>query len=155
DKLIEISTAEVRKRQRERLSNEESKTLANVRAKAKSEATQDISADIALQFALEHVFERVSVARDYEILAHALRFRPGQIAHPELKNALAAAQSSGAVLRHGNEIATISTLQREREMVQTINRGIGACEPLAGAANFISADRLRPEQQRVIQFVLR
>jgi conjugative relaxase-like TrwC/TraI family protein len=154
DKLIEISTAEVRKRQCERLSDEESKALARMRVEARTQATQLISANAALQHAQEHVFERVSVARDYEILFEALRYRRGQVNHQELKSALAAAQASGAVLRHGNEVATVATLQREREMIQAVNRGVGACERLAEAHNFIPSDRLRLEQRRVIEFVL-
>jgi conjugative relaxase-like TrwC/TraI family protein len=154
DKLIEISTEEVRKRQRERLSNEESKALFGLRTEARAQTIQVMSPNSALQYAQEHIFERVSVARDYEILFEALRYRRGHIDHEELKGLLAAAESTGTVLRHGNEVATVATLQREREMIEDINRGIGACDSLGNGKCFIASDRLRPEQRRAIQFVL-
>jgi AAA domain len=108
----------------------------------------------SLVYAQKHVFERVSVARDHEILTEALRHGRGQIGHSELNGLLAAKESSGAVLRHANELATAETLQGEREMIETINRGIGACGPLAEVNNFVPSDRIRPEQRRVIEFVL-
>src|SRR5207247_1012229 len=63
DKLIEISTAEVRQRQRKRLSDEEFKTLAVLRAEARTGRLQMTPPADALRHAQEHVFERVSVAR--------------------------------------------------------------------------------------------
>ncbi len=39
----------------------------------------------SLQYAKEHVFERVSVARDHEILTEALRHGRGAIGHDALK----------------------------------------------------------------------
>jgi hypothetical protein len=74
------------------------------------------------------VFERVSVARDYEVLAEALRQGRGHAHHEKLKGLLTLQESSGAILRSGNEIATAASLQREREMIECINRGIGARE---------------------------
>ena len=58
------------------------------------------------------------------------------------------------VLRDRNEIATAYSLQREREMVDFVNRGIGRCERLGGDDQFVASDRLRPEQKRVVEFVL-
>src|SRR5204863_867097 len=143
--------AEVRKRQRKRLSDEEFKTLAELRAEARTGRLQMTPPADALRHAQEHVFERVSVARDHEILSEALRYGRGQLNHQELKGSLAAEESSGKLLRHGKEIATVETLQREREMVEIVNRGVGACERLA-ATHFDPSDRLSPEQRRVIEF---
>ena len=100
------------------------------------------------------MFERVSVARDHEILTEALRHGRGHINHSELKGTLTLQESSGAILRDRNEIATVSSLQREREMVDFVNRGIGRCERLGGGDRFVASDRLRPEQKHAVEFVL-
>ncbi|HYU53023.1 MAG TPA: MobF family relaxase, partial [Gemmatimonadaceae bacterium] len=157
DKLIEISTNEVRSRQRERLTPEETRSLAGLRceshARVASAVTLD-SAEPSLRYAENHVFERVSVARDHEILAEALRHGRGRIRHEELKSMLTQQESSGAILRNGNEIATAASLQREREMVDCVNRGIGGFERLGGDNQFVVSDRLRPEQKAVVEVVL-
>lgn len=154
DKLIEISTAEVRKRQRDRLTEAEASTLTALRSKAQHTTIQFASAEESLQYAKEHVFERVSVACDYEILTEALRHGRGQIHHDELKGTLALQESSGSILRDGNQIATVEGLKREREMIEIINRGIGGCARLGGTNAFIASDRLRSEQKHIVEFVL-
>jgi ATP-dependent exoDNAse (exonuclease V) alpha subunit len=58
------------------------------------------------------------------------------------------------VLRNGNEVATKTSLQREKEMIACINRGVGGCERLDKTNRYIPSDRLNPEQNRVVQFVL-
>lgn len=68
---------------------------------------------------------------------------------------LAAKQLSGALLGHANDVATVESLQREREMVKAVNRGVGACERFGASNKFAASDRLRPEQRHVIEFVLR
>lgn len=154
DKLIEISTAEVRKRQRERLTETESKTIGHLQDRAKDTFLDVVAAEPSLDHAQKHIFERVSVARDHEILAEALRHGRGKINREDLKAVLASQQSCGSVLRHGHDIATKETLQREREMIEMINRGIGTCDRVGNGKEFVPSDRLRPEQGRVIDFVL-
>src|SRR5207247_4515345 len=44
--------------------------------------------------------------------------------------------------------------EREREMVDCVNRGIGGFERLGGDNQFVVSDRLRPEQKAVVEFVL-
>ena len=79
-----------------------------VKANARNAAIpfSQADADASLKYAKDHVFERVSVARDYEILAEALRHGRGQIDREELKKLLSAQESSGIILRKGDEIAT-------------------------------------------------
>ena len=154
DKLIEISTEEVRARQLARLTPEETRSLADLRSAGHRSAITLDSAESSLQYAEDHVFERVSVARDHEVLAEALRHGRGDIRHDELKGLLTLKESSGAILRNGNEIATAASLQREREMIASIDRGIGACERLGGSNQFVISDRLTPEQKQVVEFVL-
>ena len=160
DKLLEISTAEVKQRQQARLTPEEARTIARLRD-ASRETVQSQprgnvreNASASLLYAEEHIFERVSVARDYELLAEALRHGRGFIALNQCKGALQLEESSGRIFRAGKEIATQESLERERQMIAAINRGIGRCEPLGPSFGFIISDRLRPEQKHAVEFVL-
>jgi hypothetical protein len=154
DKLIEISTDEVRARQRARLAKEDADALAELRRVGQAPTIALDSAERSLQHATDHVFERLSVARDHELLTEALCHGHGRISHAELKGTLALQESSGAILRDGTEIATASSLQREQEMIACLNRGIGAFERLGGDHPFIASDRLNPEQKHAVEFVL-
>jgi conjugative relaxase-like TrwC/TraI family protein len=154
DKLIEISTEEVNRRQLSRLTQEENRLLSGL--KPGKDITPPLlhSGEASLEYAKDHVFERVSVARDYEILTEALRHGRGQISPQQLKSLLTAQESLGKVLRNGNEIATKASLQREKEMVACINRGIGDCSTLAKTNHYIPSVRINTEQNDVVQFVL-
>lgn len=111
-------------------------------------------AEVSLKHAEEHIFERVSVARDYELMTEALRYGRGRIRIEDAKGQLAAQEAAGRLLRHEGELATMDSLQREQEMVETINRDQGRFEPLCRGAEFIASDVLRPEQKRAVEFVL-
>jgi conjugative relaxase-like TrwC/TraI family protein len=158
DKLLEISTAEVRERQNARLSPEEAQTLTQVRQNAldaaKAQDNGRESAFPSLLYAQEHIFERVSVAHDHELLTEALRHGRGRIALEETKGGLQLEESSGQVLRAGHEIATRASLDREQQMVAAVNQGIARFEPLGGNTEFVASDRLRPEQKHAVEFVL-
>src|SRR5271169_743069 len=117
DKLQEISTERVRNLQQERLSADERQTLREVSNEAQ---TQSYSPRInrgmqeaSLAYSQEHIFERLSVAREHEVLTEALRHGRGKIHHSELKGTLALEESAGLVLRDGQEIATAESLRRE------------------------------------------
>jgi conjugative relaxase-like TrwC/TraI family protein len=93
DKLIEISTPEVRALQQARLNPAEAATLTVIRAAATgSPQNQQRFNNPApsLHHAEEHVFERVSVARDHQIFAEALRHGRGGLNLAALKATLAA-----------------------------------------------------------------
>ena len=100
DKLVEISTEELRARQKTRLTPKDVELLAACRSEPPGwhELGQ---AGPSLQHAEDHVFERVSVARDHEILTEALRHGRGHIRHDELKGALLLRESAGELLRDG------------------------------------------------------
>jgi conjugative relaxase-like TrwC/TraI family protein len=154
DKLTEVSTEELRAHQLGRLTPEESQTLGALNRGAASQVIAVAAAEVSLDYAQDHVFERLSVAHDYEILAAALRHGRGRISDSELKGTLSLREASGAILRDGEEIATRASLQREREMIELVNRGVGTCERLAGSERFLASDRLNPEQKRAVEFVL-
>lgn len=153
DKLAEISTAELRERQRARLTPSEAQDLGAAKREGRAFTRQMDSAEPSLEHAKDHMFERESVARDFELLTEALRHGRGRVNVGELKGVLTLQESTGGILRSGNEIATAESLQRERSMIASINRGIGSFEPLAAGA-FIASDRLRPEQKHAVEFVL-
>lgn len=158
DKLTEISTAEVQRRQKARLSPAEIQALTDLRENAlqtsPAHGNGQEGASPSLDYAQEHIFERVSVARDHELLTEALRHGRGRIALEEVKGVLQLEESSGQVFRFGHEIATRESLDREREMVAAVNGGIGRFEPLGGGNAFVASDRLRPEQKHAVEFVL-
>ena len=158
DKQVEISTDEVRRRQRARLTGEDERTLAQLRKAAlacsETRAKELPTVAASLAYAQQHLFERVSVARVDELLAETLRHGRGHIGLGELKGHLVIQESAGTVLRAGHEVATRASLDREQEMVERINRGLGHFEPLGGHGDFIASDRLRPEQKQVVQFLL-
>lgn len=156
DKLIEISTDEVHRQQRERLSPDETLGLDQLREDAfnRGSRSEREPARGSLDYAEQHVFERVSVARDHELLTEALRHGRGRIELDELKGGLALQQNSGELLRAGKEVATRESLDREREMVARINRGVDQYQPLGNDRHLERSPKLHPEQRNVIKFVL-
>jgi conjugative relaxase-like TrwC/TraI family protein len=154
DKLLKISTEAVKEYQRSRLAPGEARTLCKLVDRVRNSAISFESAAPSLQYAKDHVFERVSVARDYEIVGEALRHGRGLISHEQLKGLLAGQEASGEILRNGNEIATKESLRREQEMIDFINRGTDACGRLGGSMRFAPAGRLTQEQKQVVEFVL-
>ena len=158
DKLVEISTAEVHSRQTARLTPEESLTLEQireaVRERSETQRLEPESAVPSLDYAKQHVFERVSVALDHELLTEALRHGRGRIDLADLKGEFSLEESNGRILQAGKEVATRESLDRERDMIERINRGIGQFERLGGQHEFADSAFLRPEQKQAIEFVL-
>jgi conjugative relaxase-like TrwC/TraI family protein len=157
DKLLEISTEEVRERQKARLTPEDARSLDQVRetaARAARAGDGRVSASPSLLYAQEHIFERVSVAEDYQLLTEALRHRRGRVHLREAKGVLQLEESAGRLLRCGTQIATRESLDRERQMIRAVNGGLGQFNALGGNHGFIQSDRLRPEQKQAVEFVL-
>jgi conjugative relaxase-like TrwC/TraI family protein len=154
EKLTDISTVEVRKRQRDHLTSVENSEIEQLKTSCHARAIELEPAQRSLAYAKDHTFERVSVGCDHDLLAEALRYGRGRIDHDELKGRLILEESSGAILRDGNEVATAESLQREREMIQRINEGIGAFPRIGGTRTFVPSNTLRPDQKRAVQFVL-
>ena len=159
DKLIEISPAEIKQRQIVRLTPEEAQTLTALRLHSVEIAQEREGLGLepaapALRYAEQHLFERRSVVQDHDVLAEALRQGRGRIALAEAKGVLGLEESSGAILRVGHQVATRESLDRERQMIATVNRGIGAFDRLGGDHAFLASDRLRPEQQHAVHQVL-
>ena len=158
DKLAEISTDSVREQQRARMSPHESLALAELREESVRQSrrmSQDPhSTAVAFQFAKEHLFERNSVAHDYELMTEALRQSRGRIDLAGLRGTIQAGQASGALLRSGTEIATRESLEREKHILAMVNNGIGREERLGRDLRFEPAGNLREEQKRAVKTIL-
>lgn len=155
DKLIEISTAEVKARQQGRLEPIESAGLVVLRGTAHGNRETFFESPVpALDHAESHIFERVSVAKDYEVLAEALRYDRGRIELRQLQAALHLEEDTGQVLRVGHEVATRESLERERQTIAIVDSGVGVFPRLGGHNDFVSSDRLRPEQKHAVGFIL-
>jgi conjugative relaxase-like TrwC/TraI family protein len=156
EKLTEISTADVKAGQLGRLDAAEAQMLKDLRQAAveRGSAREQAPAAPSLVHAREHLFERVSVAKDYELQTEALRHGRGRVELPELKAALLTEVASGAMLSARGEVATKQSLERERQIVATINEGIDKYQPVGSARDFVVSDRLRPEQKTAVLAVL-
>src|SRR5260370_34015883 len=71
-----------------------------------------------------------------------------------MKGEVSQEESTGKMRRAGKEVATRESLDRERDMIARINRGIGQFERLGGQHEFDAPAFLRPEQKQAIEFVL-
>src|ERR1700730_15404902 len=158
DKLVEISSTEVRLRQTARLTPEENVSLEQVRetglTRSKAQQPELESAAPSLEYAEQHIFERVSVTLDHELLTEALRYVRGRIDLSELKGEFSLQEGGGRILRAGKEVATHDSLNRERDMIARINHRMNQFERLGGQHEFAASTRIRPEQTQVIDFVL-
>jgi conjugative relaxase-like TrwC/TraI family protein len=158
DKLTEISTERVREQQQARLSPEESHTLKHLHAESlergRAISHNPSQAMASLQYAKEHLFERNSVVREHELMTEALRHGRGQVDLGQLRGTLELEQARGVLLRHGNDIATRESLDREQRIIAAVNHGIGREERLAGSRHFEPGEHLRSEQKQAVRQIL-
>lgn len=155
-KRTDLTADQVRAIQVERCSPEQLAQVAEVLHKADTRTfvPQAQSAETSVRYALDHVFERVSVANDYQILQHALRHSRGEATLAELKAHLIELEAKGRIIVHKGEIATEQSLQREKSMIGMIDNGIGRFTPLHGFKEFTASDKLNPKQREAVEFVL-
>ena len=102
-----------------------------------------------MAYAREHLFERVSVARDYEVQTEALRHGRGRVELADVKAALSAEVASGAMLTARGELATQESFKRERQMVAAVNEGINQYRPLGRSGGFVMSDRISGRSRRL------
>jgi AAA domain len=158
DKLQEISTEQVRSRQLERLTPDQRNMLGSLREEALQQSPpprfEHRAAEASLGHAQEHVFERLSVAKEHELLTEALRHGRGQVELSALQGILSRERTSGNLVGAGDEIATQASLLRERDMVAVVNRGLDLYDRLGSGKQFEPAPQLRDEQRRAVEMVL-
>src|SRR5450432_1191359 len=158
DKLQEISTERVHNLQQERMTPDESQALRDGlnEAQTKSHSPQINRGvhEASLAYSQEHIFERLSVAREHEVLTEALRHGRGNVELSDLQGSLSLERAKGALISSGDEIATHASLQRERDMIAVVNRGLDRYDHLGKGRDFELSDHLRPEQKRAVEAVL-
>jgi conjugative relaxase-like TrwC/TraI family protein len=157
DKLTSISTQAVKEKQISRMSQDESRSLQELREAAASRLVLDGKerSKECLQYAFAHTFERVSVARDYDVLTEALRHGRGQVDAAGLRGHLEAWEKAGQVLRSGEEITTRESLDRERKLIATVYDGRARFDRLGGRnATFEVSSRLNAQQRKAVEFIL-
>ena len=142
DRLTEISTHELRERQRARLARKERDLLqAMCTGRRCTEVAVDRCAP-SVECSEQHIFERISVARDHAVLTEALRHGRGEIQLAELSGELSLRKSTGKLLRPGRRIATATSLEREQEMIAAINRRVGYSTHLAAIVCNLARSRV-------------
>jgi conjugative relaxase-like TrwC/TraI family protein len=124
DKLTEISTMEVRARQRAELNQVESRVLDDLVRAARMQAPRQHwsqgNVRSVLEAALRHVYERRSVVRKGEILNAALELHPDFFRWRELREALEAHPDA---IRKEGEMSLRSIRREEEEAVQRVREG--------------------------------
>lgn len=162
DKLTEITTAEVRRRQRADFPPERVEAMDALVGTAHRRgpiAPTKPDEGMALQQARDHLFERASVQRGHEVLAEALNQNLGHIALAPLKQALIEEQATDCVALTPGEpglltdYATREGLQQELSAIAVVNQGSRACTPL-GDQRFQPDERLSADQRNAVQSLL-
>ena len=110
DKLQEISTARVRTIQRDRLTPDERQMLREGLNEAQTRAdSPQINLGMhkaSLAYSQEHIFERLSVAREHEVLTEALRHGRGNVDLSDLQGLLSLERAKGTLIAS----VTVATL---------------------------------------------
>jgi len=154
DKLQEMSTERVRNLQQDRLSVDESEVLNEAQTQSYSPQINRGVHEASLAYSQEHIFERLSVAREHEVLTEALRHGRSNVELSDLQGSLSLERAKGALISSGDEIATHASLQRERDMIAVVNRGVDRYGHLGKGRDFELSGHLRPEQKRAVEAVL-
>src|ERR1043165_5431496 len=161
--MPEISTSEVRSKQRSQLSAQEwnqlqeVRTQAEMRARQKSVVIPNSNEKACLQAAVSHLFERSSVRAEHEIAAEALTHGLGSIDLPKLK-VLMASDENGLVriVPHQqqpllSECCTTQGLEQEQWSVEFVNESQNSCQPLC--PGHILSSRLSAEQRQAVRAI--
>ncbi len=156
DKLIHISTAEVREQQFSRLTREDERDLESVREQAdrRHGKARTHTAEQSLQHALDHVFERISVAKDYEVLSAAAAWTRRSPVQGSCSRRCGTSKPAVKLSAQATTSPPAPSLDRERDTINRVNRGIAQCERLGKDAGSHVSETLNAEQRKVVEFVL-
>jgi conjugative relaxase-like TrwC/TraI family protein len=161
-KLAEITTEEVRRRQRADFLPERAKALdAVVDAARRRGPAAPVASDeaTALIQARDHLFERASVQRGHEVIAEALNQNLGGLSLEKVKQALAGGNATDCVpLKPGGHglhaaYATREGLRHELAAIAVVNGGRQACARL-GSRDFQPSGRLSDNQRNAVKSLL-
>lgn len=153
NKLNDVSTAEVRARQRAQLSDDEAQSLASLVRTARGHAPrQQIShGEIVrvLEAALRHVFERASVVREGEVLNAALELHPDFYHWRDLRVAL---QGHADAIRSEGEMSLRPIHQEETSTIRRVTDGRATRLTLGDPTHL--PERLTPGQHAAARALL-
>jgi len=161
-KLAEITTAEVRQRQRAEFAPDRARELDQLVAQARRRdpTTGDTPTEaVCLKQARDHLFERASVQHGHEILAEALNQGLGTVSLDRLKEALADGKATDCVplKRQADGLlapyGTREGLRQELESIRMVNAGLDRGMPL-WSLQFEPDPRLSPDQSHVVRSLL-
>src|SRR5436309_3840115 len=158
-KLKEISTPEVRARQRSQLSGSELATLETIKQSALAGAGETVgmgSAWRALMRARDHLYERHSVLRGHQLFAEALNQQLGYLDLATLKRYMTSVYTGMARLAEHAHNPLLSCqrasrlgLNLERWSIEFVNQTQDSCAPL-GKTERVAFDFKSKEQQEVV-----
>ena len=150
----EITTAEVRRLQVERITPQEHTRLLDLRKRSIEHRPERTPAVESLRYAEEHLFDCKTVAKDHELLSEALRHGRGRLDLGELRRNYEFALLQGELLQVGGNIATRTSLERERNIVASIDRGIDRHQALGGEQPIEPKGSLRAQQRYALEAIL-
>jgi len=154
-KLHEITTPEVRSRQREQLTWNELDALEAVKQRADGNKSVSLnSAKDAIKRAVEHIFERESVVKGHKILAEALNRNLGFVDPDELRECMTDKSIIQLTKDAANPLlsaqwASRRGLKLERWTVSFVDQTRNSCDPLGKTEN-TNFDFKSDEQRRVV-----
>lgn len=176
-KLTEISTEEVRKKQKDQLEESEFYSLSFLRISAlkkveemklesmkvsENSVVQNVSSrkeTVALESAMEHLFERSSTLSKHQLLAEALNQRLGFVELEELKKEIINIQKEGSLLEllsDPNPLASLYTskehFEHETWAVNFVNASCGKRTKLLFEEPMTS-EWLTKEQSDAVKFI--
>jgi len=160
EKLIEVTTAEVRRRQMESHAPERRTALRILVNEAQRRGPIIVAGDgrRALQLARDHIFERDSVVSAHQILAEALNQSLGATGKEELHAMLFRQEEELCLLEPAGNLLTAifgtrEGLEQEIRAIEFVNAGAGQCAP-AGAGDFQVPTKLSITQAACVVSVL-
>jgi conjugative relaxase-like TrwC/TraI family protein len=153
DKLTEVSTAEVRARQRAELSSDEASKLDGLVGNALTQLPREQwshgNAHTVLAAALRHVYERSSVVREGAVLGAALELHPDFYRWRELRQAL---ETHSDAIRHQGEVTLRMIRREETATVQRVITGRNQRFPMGNATHL--PEKLTPGQRTAADAIL-
>lgn len=153
DKLTEVSTPQVRERQRAELNPDEMRKLDDLVREARTQVPREQwshgNAQTVLEAALRHVYERSSVVREGAVLGAALELHPDFFRWRELRHAL---ETHPDAIRKEGEMTLRMIRREETATVQRVLTGRNQRFAMGDSAHLPSA--LTPGQRNAAHAIL-
>ncbi|MEZ5303049.1 MAG: MobF family relaxase [Verrucomicrobiales bacterium] len=154
-KLREIATPAVRQRQRDRLTDDDLKTIEALVAKARGNATANAPAAgnhrQAAQLGLEHCLERLSVARLGDVLEAALKFGGDGFGNLDPTKLYRQVREASGAISDGYQITTEQALEEEARLLRFARHSQNAFAPLGDTEGIAAMATLGRDQRAAVE----